>query len=199
MKKILVSVLGLSYSQTQNGAYAVVLSESKGNRKLPIIVNSNDAQVIALRLEGIKTQRPLTHDLFKSFTDAFNADLAEVYIYSLVEGIFYTKLVFNDGVQDIELDCTIGDGIALAMIYQCPIYVADFVINSAGIVVDSETDPMASQHDDEEVDDAEIEEVKPRKSNIQELEIMLQKALDDEQYEVAAQVRDKINSLKEKL
>lgn len=197
MKKILVNVLGLSYSQTQNGAYAVVLSETKGNRKLPIIVNSNDAQVIALRLEGIKTQRPLTHDLFKAFTDTFSADMVEVNVYSLVEGIFCTKLVFNDGVQDFELDCTIGDGIALAMIYQCPIYVADFVITSAGIIVDSD-DPSASQYTDEYSDD-EIEEIKPRKSNLQELEIMLQKALDDEQYEVAAQVRDKINSLKEKL
>jgi bifunctional DNase/RNase len=195
MKKVLVNVLGLSYSQTQSGAYAVVLSEPKGNRKLPIIVNSTDAQTIALRLEGIKTQRPLTHDLFKSFTEVFNADLVEVSIYSLVEGIFMTKLVFNDGVQDIELDCTIGDGIALAMIYQSPIYVAEFVISSAGIVVDE--DDVARYEDGEDVDDAEIIEEKPRRSTVEELEIMLQKALDDEQYEVAAQVRDKINSLKE--
>ncbi len=201
MKKILINILGLSYSQTQNGAYAVVLAEVNGNRKLPIIVNSNDAQAIALRLEGIKTQRPLTHDLFKSFTDGFNVDLVEVSIYNLVEGIFYTKLIFNDGIQDVEIDCTIGDGIALAAVYQSPIYVVESVINSAGIVVDVEDAvEEADKTNDESFEEAKIieetTEIKPKKSNIKELEIMLQKALDDEQYEVAAQVRDKINSLK---
>lgn len=188
MKKVLVSILGLSYSQTQNGAYAVVLSEAKGKkRKLPIIVNANDAQAIALKLEGIKTQRPMTHDLFKSFVDAFNADLVEVYIYSVVEGVFYSKLIFNNGIDDIAVECSIGDALSLATLFQSPIYVAEFVMSSAGITMDDEIEVI-------EVDEPEV---KPKKTTVEELETMLNRALSDEDYEVAAQLRDKISKLKQ--
>jgi hypothetical protein len=188
MKKVLVSILGLSYSQTQNGAYAVVLSEAKGKkRKLPIIVNANDAQAIALKLEGIKTQRPMTHDLFKSFVDAFNADLVEVYIYSVVEGLFYSKLIFNNGLDDIAVECSIGDALSLATLFQSPIYVAEFVMTSAGITMDDEI----------EVIEIEEQEDKPKKTSVEELETMLNRALSDEDYEVAAQLRDKINKMKQ--
>jgi len=188
MKKVLVSILGLSYSQTQNGAYAVVLAETKGKkRKLPIIVNANDAQAIALKLEGIKTQRPMTHDLFKSFVDAFNADLVEVYIYSVVEGLFYSKLIFNNGLDDIAVECSIGDALSLATLFQSPIYVAEFVMTSAGITMDDEI----------EVIEIEEQEDKPKKTSVEELETMLNRALSDEDYEVAAQLRDKINKMKQ--
>lgn len=192
MKKVLVSILGLSYSQTQNGAYAVVLSEEKGRkRKLPIIISTTDAQTIALKLEGVKTQRPLTHDLFKNFADAFNVDLTEVFIYSVSEGLFNTKLIFTNGVDDIEIESCIGDALSLATLFQTPMYVAETVMSSASIEVDNEDlDPL-------DIDEEEVEkEVSPKKSTVEELEIMLSRAIVDEDYEVAAQLRDRINKLK---
>lgn len=191
MKKVLVSILGLSYSQTQNGAYAVVLSEAKGRkRKLPIIISTTDAQTIALKLEGIKTQRPLTHDLFKNFADAFNVDLTEIFIYSVSEGLFNTKLIFNNGIDDVEIESCIGDALSLATLFQTPMYVAESVMASAGIEIDNED--IDALDIDEEVE----EEVKPKKSTVEELEIMLNRAITDEDYEVAAQLRDRISKLK---
>lgn len=191
MKKVLVSILGLSYSQTQNGAYAVVLSETKGRkRKLPIIISTTDAQTIALKLEGIKTQRPLTHDLFKNFADAFNVDLTEIFIYSVSEGLFNTKLIFNNGIDDVEIESCIGDALSLATLFQTPMYVAETVMASAGIEIDNED--IDALDIDEEVE----EEVKPKKSTVEELEIMLDRAIVDEDYEVAAQLRDRISKLK---
>ena len=185
MKKILINILGISHSQTQNGAYAVVLSEEEGNRELPIIINANDAQSIALKLEGIKPQRPLTHDLFKSFGDSFGIDLQEVHIYNLVEGIFYTKLKFTN---DVEIESTIGDALALALCFSSEIYVNEFVIDSAGIEMDE------SGH---------VTNDKPKAKKIvatvADLENMLQKALADENYEVAAQLRDKIGKMKQNI
>lgn len=191
MKKVLVSILGLSYSQTQNGAYAVVLSETKGRkRKLPIIISTTDAQTIALKLEGIKTQRPLTHDLFKNFADAFNVDLTEIFIYSVSEGLFNTKLIFNNGIDDVEIESCIGDALSLATLFQTPMYVAESVMASAGIEIDNED--IDALDIDEEIE----EEVKPKKSTVEELEIMLNRAIVDEDYEVAAQLRDRISKLK---
>ncbi len=191
MKKVLVSILGLSYSQTQNGAYAVVLSETKGRkRKLPIIISTTDAQTIALKLEGIKTQRPLTHDLFKNFADAFNVDLTEIFIYSVSEGLFNTKLIFNNGIDDVEIESCIGDALSLATLFQTPMYVAETVMASAGIEIDNED--IDALDIDEEIE----EEVKPKKSTVEELEIMLNRAIVDEDYEVAAQLRDRISKLK---
>lgn len=191
MKKVLVSILGLSYSQTQNGAYAVVLSEAKGRkRKLPIIISTTDAQTIALKLEGIKTQRPLTHDLFKNFADAFNVDLTEIFIYSVSEGLFNTKLIFNNGIDDVEIESCIGDALSLATLFQTPMYVAETVMSSAGIEIDNED--IDALDIDEEIE----EEVKPKKSTVEELEIMLNRAIADEDYEVAAQLRDRISKLK---
>src|ERR1035437_6137472 len=139
MKKVLVNILGLSYSQSQSGSYVVVLSELKGKmRKLPIIINTLDAQSIALKLEGIKTPRPLTHDLFKNFVDAFNIDLSEVYVYTVMEGIFYSKLIFDNGIKTAEVECTIGDALSLATLFQTPIYIAESVMLTAGISIEDE-------------------------------------------------------------
>ena len=191
MKKVLVSILGLSYSQTQNGAYAVVLSETKGRkRKLPIIISTTDAQTIALKLEGIKTQRPLTHDLFKNFADAFNVDLTEIFIYSVSEGLFNTKLIFNNGIDDVEIESCIGDALSLATLCQTPMYGAETGMASAGIEIDNED--IDALDIDEEIE----EEVKQKKSTVEELAIMLNRAIVDEDYEVAAQLRDRISKLK---
>ena len=107
MKKKELKIIGLSYSQTQIGSYVIVLSDRKGLRKLPLIIKPIEAQRIALELEGLKPQRPLTHDLFKSVSDSFNLDIQEVFIYSLLEGIFYTKIVVSNGIEDVEIECSL--------------------------------------------------------------------------------------------
>jgi len=197
MKRKEVKILGLSYSQSQSGSYIVVLSEVKGNKKLPIIVKPSDAQQIALKIEGMKSPRPLTHDLFKTLTDAYNIDIQEVYIHSVLEGIFYTKLVTTNGLDIIEVECTAGDGISLALVYQCPIYVSKEVMDMSGVNI-SDDGSMLSQDEDDD-DFYEIEEEQPKRVvSIEDLEHMMQDALDNEEYEIAAEIRDRIQMLKDK-
>ena len=196
MKRKQLKVMGLSYSQTQAGSYIVVLSELKGNRKIPVVVKASDAQEIALKLEKIKSPRPLTHDLFKSLTDSYGIDVQEVFIHSIVEGIFYCKMIVNNGVEETEIECGIGDGISLSLVYKCPIMVSTSVIDSAGITInDDGTEP--------EVDEVEVEiDDVPKKSkkrvvSIEDLEKMMNEALLNEEYEIAAEIRDRITQLKE--
>jgi bifunctional DNase/RNase len=194
MKRKKLKVLGLSYSQTQAGSYIVVLSEVKGTRKIPVVVKATDAQQIALKLEKIKSPRPLMHDLFKSLTDSFNIDIQEVFIYSIVEGVFYCKFVTNNGIEDVEIECGIGDAITLSLIYSCPIMINDDVLSSAGINInDDGTEP-----DIDEIE-VEIDDEKPKKRivSVEDLEKMMQKALENEEYEIAAEIRDRIQELKE--
>ena len=199
MKRKQLKVMGLSYSQTQAGSYIVVLSEIKGSRKIPVVVKASDAQEIALKIEKIKSPRPLTHDLFKSLTDSFGIDVQEVFIHSLVEGIFYCKMIVNNGVEETEVECGIGDGITLALVYDCPIMIKTDVLDSAGI-------SMNDDGSEPEIDEIEVEiEEKPKSKtkskkrvvSIEDLEIMMQKALESEEYEIAAEIRDRIQELKE--
>ena len=137
MKKIKLEISNLSYSQTQSGAYALVLGESGGKRRLPIIIGGFEAQAIAIELEKMAPSRPLTHDLFKSFAEAFSVNIKEVLIYNLVEGIFYAKLICQqDGANDVEVDARTSDAIALAVRFNCPIYTYEFILSSAGILID---------------------------------------------------------------
>ena len=199
MKRKQLKVMGLSYSQTQAGSYIVVLSEIKGSRKIPVVVKASDAQEIALKIEKIKSPRPLTHDLFKSLTDSFGIDVQEVFIHSLVEGIFYCKMIVNNGVEETEVECGIGDGITLALVYDCPIMIKTDVLDSAGI-------SMNDDGSEPEIDEIEVEiEEKPKSKtkskkrvvSVEDLEIMMQKALENEEYEIAAEIRDRIQELKE--
>lgn len=197
MKRKQLKVMGLSYSQTQAGSYIVVLSEIKGNRKIPVVVKSSDAQEIALKLEKIKSPRPLLHDLFKSMTDSFGIDVQEVFIHSIVEGIFYCKMITTNGIEETEVECGIGDGITLALVYGCPIMIKTDVLESAGI-------NMNDDGSEPEIDEIEVEiEEKPKSKSkkrvvsIEDLEIMMQKALESEEYEIAAEIRDRIQELKE--
>ena len=199
MKRKKLKVMGLSYSQTQAGSYIVVLSEVKGNRKIPVVVKGSDAQQIALKLEKIKSPRPLTHDLFKSMTDQFQIDVQEVFIYSVVEGVFYCKLIANNGIDDVEIESTIGDSITLSLIFNCPIMINLDVLDSAGINInDDGSDP--ENLEDEDIDlDIELVESKPKKRivSIEDLEKMMEKALENEEYEIAAEIRDRIQELKD--
>lgn len=195
MKRKEVKILGLSYSQSQIGSYVVVLSEIKGNKKLPVIIKPNEAQIIALKIEGIKSPRPLTHQLFKSFTDAFNIDVQEIYIHSILEGIFYTKIVTSNGLDTFEIECSAGDGISLALVYDCPIYVSKEVMDISGIVInDDGTIPKMIEGGDE----SEYVESPKRTVSVEDLEKMMEDAIANEEYEIAAEIRDRIQKIKEK-
>src|SRR3954468_18111865 len=136
MKKLKLDIVGLSYSQTQSGAYALVLGEVKGKRRLPIIIGGFEAQAIAIQLEKMTPSRPLTHDLFKNFADTFNIKLKEVTIYNLVEGIFYAKLISEDNEKEVEIDARTSDAIALAVRFDCSIYTYEFILSAAGIIIE---------------------------------------------------------------
>jgi bifunctional DNase/RNase len=190
-----VKLLGLSYSQSQSGSYVVVLSEKKGKRKLPIVIKPSDAQQIALKIEGMKSPRPLTHDLFKTITDSYSIDIQEVYIYSILEGIFYTKMVTSNGLEDVEVECTAGDGIALSIVYGCPLYASKEVLDISGVHINDDGSQMSEDEMDVEED---FEEIKPAKRvvSIEDLEHMMNDAIANEEYEIAAEIRDRINKLK---
>lgn len=199
MKKVRLEIVGLSYSQTQSGAYALVLGESAGTRRLPIIIGGFEAQAIAIELEKMTPSRPLTHDLFKTFCETFDIQVNEVLIYNLVEGIFYAKLVCNDGTKDVEIDARTSDAIALAVRFNCPIYTYEFILKSAGIVLDDETTGLTSNVESEaEVKEGEevVTEGSLQSKSTEELKNLLQTALDEEQYETASRIRDELNNRK---
>jgi bifunctional DNase/RNase len=187
MKKIKLRILGLSYSQTQTGAYALVLAEEKGKRRIPIIIGAPEAQSIAIQLEGLKPTRPLTHDLFTNFALAFNIELLEIRIYKLDEGIFYSELICDNGVQRINIDSRTSDAVALALRFRCPIYTTEEIMEKAGIILDFDNDEATAP---------EPTEVKLEELEIDELKELLNSAIKDENYEEASKIRDEINNRK---
>lgn len=201
MKKVRLEIVGLSYSQTQSGAYALVLGESAGSRRLPIIIGGFEAQAIAIELEKMTPTRPLTHDLFKTFSETFSIDITEILIYNLVEGIFYAKLVCTDGTKEVEIDARTSDAIAIAVRFNCPIYTYEFILKSAGIVLDDETLPSNSATADVQIPSLEETDTNPeaeyKSKSSEELKNLLQSALEDEQYEMASKIRDELNNRKE--
>ncbi|GAB4147089.1 MAG: bifunctional nuclease family protein [Bacteroidia bacterium] len=201
MKKVKLEIVGLSYSQTQSGAYALVLGESKGKRRLPIIIGGFEAQAIAIELEKMTPSRPLTHDLFKNFASAFQVQVSEVLIYNLVEGIFYAKLICTNGGEEVEIDARTSDAIALAVRFNCPIYTYEFILSQAGIILDEEQKELEGQDETEVEADgdellAEITSDDLNRKSLKELEELLQRSLEEENYEKASQVRDEINKRK---
>ncbi len=195
MKKVKLEIVGLSYSQTQTGAYALVLGEAKGKRRLPIIIGGFEAQAIAIELEKMTPSRPLTHDLFKSFAEGFNIEVNEVIIYNLVEGIFFAKIVCNGDGKDVEIDARTSDAIALAVRFNCPINTYEFILSQAGILLDDETIAPANEGDElDELIEADANDY-VRKST-EELKQLLDAALNDEDYEKASHIRDELNNRK---
>lgn len=191
MEKLKLDIVGLSYSQTQSGAYALVLGESNGKRRLPIIIGGFEAQAIAIELEKMRPSRPLTHDLFKNFADEFKINVSEVIIYNLVEGIFFSRLVCERDDEEIEIDSRTSDAIALAVRFNCPIYTYEFVLGSAGILLDDENSDEII--DDNTTDEEEMDENITHRFTLEELNIQLQEALENEDYEIASKIRDEIN------
>jgi uncharacterized protein len=194
MKKIPLDIVGLSYSQTQSGAYALLLNEAKGKRRLPIIIGGFEAQAIAIEMENMKPSRPLTHDLFKNFAETFEIKLREVIIYNLVEGIFYAKLICARDNNEVEIDARTSDAIALAVRFACPVYTYEFILNSAGIIMDDEMAKETPTKESKVEKIAEKQEEDFRKKTADELKDLLQKALDKEDYERASRIRDEINT-----
>ena len=190
MEKIEIKIVGLSYSQTQSGAYALVLAEKNGKRRLPIIIGGFEAQSIAIELENMKPSRPLTHDLFKSFADSFKIKIVEIVIYNLIEGVFYSKIVCEQNGNKIEIDARTSDAIAIGIRAKCPVYTFENILSSAGIQLENESIETADEEFIENKD--EKEEV-----SIEELEKQLQDAIDNEEYERASELRDEIKKRKE--
>jgi bifunctional DNase/RNase len=202
MEKIKLEIIGLSYSQTQSGAYALVLGEANGKRRLPIIIGGFEAQSIAIELEKMTPSRPLTHDLFKTMAGSFDITIKEVVIYNLVEGIFYAKIVCAAGNKTEEIDARTSDAIALAVRFKCPVYTYEFILSSAGIVLDENAE-RELEESDEEMEDLQEEETetvekKPALSGLPEAELekRLQQAIDDEDYERASRIRDELKRRK---
>jgi bifunctional DNase/RNase len=194
MGRIRLNVLGISYSQTQTGAYALVLAEENGKRRIPIIVGGFEAQAIAIQLEGLKPPRPLTHDLFYSFARTFEVDIIEVTIHKLEEGVFHSKLTCKDIDRTIEIDARTSDAIALALRFKCPIYTTSEIIDKAGIILDFEHPEDAPEENNKEIKISEkISEDTLSKYDLSDLQQMLDDAVQDEDYEKASMIRDEIH------
>lgn len=205
MSLIRLNIKGISYSQTQSGAYALILSEENGQRKLPIVIGAFEAQSIAIALEkDIRPPRPLTHDLFKNFSDRFNILVKQVIIHKLVDGVFYASLICeSNGIEEI-IDARTSDAIALALRFSAPIFTYKNIIEKAGIIL------KINPKDDQETDDSLVfeqanlnDETKPQnteddynKFSLTELNEQLKAAVRDEDYKTAAKLRDEISKRK---
>lgn len=201
--RISIHVLGLSYSQLQSGAYALILAEDNGPRRIPVIIGASEAQSIAVTLEGIRTPRPLTHDLFVSFAHAFGVKLREVFIYRFEDGIFSSELTFSDGSRSVKIDARTSDAIAIAVRTHTPIFTTPEILEQAGFVMDEgdlerDADRVADDYDDEEALPRPAAETRndyladpnPENYTIEELERTLQALIDSEDYEEAARISD---------
>ncbi|MBT8254340.1 MAG: bifunctional nuclease family protein [Flavobacteriaceae bacterium] len=200
MSLVRLNIKGISYSQTQNGAYALILSEVDGDRKLPIVIGAFEAQSIAIALEKeIKPPRPLTHDLFKNFSDRFDIVVKQVIIHKLVDGVFYSSLICErDKIEEI-IDARTSDAIALALRFDAPIFTYKNILDKAGIYL--KVNPKKEDDDEDNIllDEMVAEELESKTDEglqvktLEELNKLLDKAVANEDYEAAARIRDEIS------
>jgi bifunctional DNase/RNase len=197
MEKIRLEITGIEYSQTHSGSYVLHLKEVKGNRRMPIVIGSFEAQAIAVELEKMVPNRPMTHDLFKSIFSSFNIRVKEVIIHQFREGLFIARitLVGEDGIE-VDIDSRSSDAVAVAVRFNVPIYTTPQVLNE----VNNISEGQASSTHDEDIDESDRIELdldeEPLDASIEELELQLQEALDNEDYELAMKIRDEINKRK---
>ncbi|WP_075603374.1 bifunctional nuclease family protein [Saccharicrinis aurantiacus] len=194
-KKIKLNILGLSYSQTQSGAYALVLAEEEGERRIPIIIGGVEAQSIAIKLEGLEPPRPLTHDLFLNFSKAFKVEITEVIIYKLEEGIFYSELVCIKDGEEIRIDSRTSDAVALSLRFNCPIYTFDSIIETAGIVLEESKESGTKVDVSESASSTSND--KYGNQSVDELKKSLQEAIAKEDYEKASEISAEIKKREE--
>lgn len=198
-ERIRLYVLGLSYSQLQSGAYALVLAEENGPRRIPVVIGAAEAQSIAIALEGIRTPRPLTHELFVSFAHAFGVKVREIFIYRFEDGVFSSEITFSDGDRTVVIDSRTSDAIAIAMRTNTPIYTTEDIMQATGFVIADEE--IASGHDDDSdaTDDTGTTdraahhtdyhaEPRPENFTIEQLEQTLAELIDKEEYEEAERI-----------
>lgn len=185
--RVKLKVMGITYSQIQNGAYALVLAEENGDRRIPIIIGTAEAQSIAIRLEHLTPPRPMTHDLFASFAQGFGIRLCEVFVYHYEEGVFSSELLFDDGTRQIRIDSRTSDAIAIALRTQSPIYTTEKIINEAGIVLQEEPNEKKTESDHPASKHKRFEEYSTK-----ELKTQLEEAIHIEAYEKAALIQQEL-------
>lgn len=194
-KKVRLNILGLSVSQTQSGAYALVLNEENGDRRIPIIIGPVEAQAIAIQLEGLKPPRPLTHDLIKNIAFSFDIAVLEVVIYKLEEGIFYSELLCEMDGKEVRIDSRTSDAVALALRFRCPIYTTEEILQKAGIVLETDEDDSTLKNKAED----QLENTYSgtyENYTVGELEELLSDAIHKEDYEKASIIRDELSRRK---
>lgn len=181
--RIKLRVMGLSYSQLQSGAFALILAQVDGPFRIPIVIGAPEAQSIAIKMEGITPPRPMTHDLFANFAHAFGVKLKEVFIYKFEDGIFSSELTFTDGERTIVFDGRTSDAIAIAMRTKSPIYTTQEILDETGFILENES---------QEANFPEPEQSEPKIDNytIEELERTLNQLIDSENYEEAARIKE---------
>jgi uncharacterized protein len=195
MKRVKLKVMGISYSQTQSGAYALILIEDNGERRIPIIIGGFEAQAIVIKLENLDPPRPLTHDLFKKLADQFNIVISEVMIYKLEEGVFFAKLVCSNGESEYSIDSRTSDAVAIALRFGCPIFITEEILDKAGITINQAEGDIPGPDTDEVV---EQENTTYDSYTDDELFKMIDDAVKTEDYERAASIRDEIEKRKKK-
>ena len=197
MNLVQLLINGISYSQTQNGAYALILSELEGERKLPIVIGTHEAQSIAIAIEKeIKPPRPLTHDLFKNFCVRFDIKIKQVIIHKLVDGVFYSSVICErDGIEEI-IDSRSSDAIALAIRFEAPIYTYENILEKAGVIikVEKEIDERSLLKELFSDENSEVASSELKEKTTKELEELLKIAIQNENYESAAKIRDEISN-----
>lgn len=197
MKKIKLEILGLSSSQSQTGSFALVLGETEGNRRLPIIIGMFEAQAIAIEIEKIIPNRPMTHDLFKSFASNFHFTVEEILISDLKEGVFFAKVVCSDGLKKTEIDARPSDAIAIGLRFDSPIYTYETILAEAGIVLTDEAEEEKAEAEPAEAPRARKESSSKKDDfknlSVERLNELLKEAIDKEDYERAAKIRDELS------
>ncbi len=196
MKKIELEIAQISHSIAHTNSFALLLVEKKGVRRLPIVIGGFEAQAIAIGMEKVPQSRPQTHDLFKSFFEQFNLNMIEVVINNLAEGVFYAKLICKGDGKTIEIDSRTSDAIALAVRFDVPIYTYEFIMDQAGIVLEGNAAADAEQDIEQLAEELKASESDYTKLNPTELQSLMQKAIDGEDYEKAARIRDELNKRK---
>lgn len=189
--RIKLKVLGLTYSQVKKGAYALVLAEEEGPRRIPVVIGVAEAQSIAISLEGIVPPRPITHDLFVSFAHGFGVRLKEVCIYKLENGVFSSEMVFDDGTREIRLDARTSDAIAIALRTRSDIFVMPEIIEEAGFVYEEEGEPAPGRSREKKTSDPGDRSLSL--CSRKELKERLEKAIASEAYEEAARIQEELN------
>lgn len=198
--KVKLHIRGLSYSQIQTGAYALILAEDNGPRCIPVVIGAPEAQSIAIKMEGVIPPRPFTHDLFVSFAHGFGVTLREVFIYKFQDGIFYSELTFSDGDRQIVLDSRTSDAIAIAIRSKSPIYTTKEILDETGFIIESPEntgDEDSDENDDNVQEDLFNPDVPIERLSIEELERTLANCIEKEDYEEAARVSEILRRKKE--